>query len=330
MLIAGGVWYSRTHSGAGVSPEMVNAALLGDDVATVRRVMKKLIEEQTAPRAYETVKQIVSGIPQEQQHLAVHLIGESIYRTLGVEGVAVCDDAYGFGCYHGFFGTAIAAEGPETLVEFDKICVQKFGMMGLGCPHGIGHGLGEYYGPGRLSEQLAVCAKLSWQGERFGCSGGVFMEYNYPTTISGAKALTATRPFNPEQPYHPCTGVDSRFTKSCYLELAAWYYDVFSGDISRIQTLCAGITESAYKMECYRGLGLAVVPHMQYDVTKTRAACDKISDTAGRRWCYAGASWSFFAHPHYSSQAETVCMSLGKAEASQCKTEADLLGLIQN
>ncbi len=325
LILFGGVAYFRFNRPRTVSVTELKTALAGDDVSSIRRMFKQLISEQTAPVAYTTVKQAIADIPQQQQHLSAHLFGESLYRVLGVEGVSVCDDSYGFGCYHGFFGTAIAAGGPETLVRFDKMCVEKFGLMGLGCPHGIGHGLGEYYGPGRLSEQLAVCGQLSWQGERFGCSGGVFMEYNYPTMVTGAKALTTTRTFTPSEPYAPCTGVDSRFAKSCYLELAAWYYDALAADMPKIDALCSGIPESGNKRECYRGLGLALVPHVQYDLNKAISACNTISAAISRRWCYAGASWSFFAHPDYTAQANAVCAALPPNDVSLCRKDADLL-----
>lgn len=325
VLVFGGAAYVRFSRPQTVAVTELKTALMGDDVTPIRRMFKQLITEQTAPAAYVIVKQVIADIPPQQQHLSAHLFGESLYRVLGIEGVSVCDDSFGFGCYHGFFGTAIAAGGPETLVRFDKMCVEKFGLMGLGCPHGIGHGLGEYYGPGRLSEQLAVCGQLSWQGERFGCSGGVFMEYNYPTMVSGAKALTTTRKFNPTEPYAPCTGVDTRFAKSCYLELAAWYYDALSADLPKIDVLCGGIPELSYKRECYRGLGLALVPHMQYDVKKAISACASISAAIPRRWCFAGASWSFFAHPDYTAQADGICAILPQNDALQCRKEADLL-----
>ena len=325
VLLLGGIWYVSSSRQQTITPDRMKAALVGDDVAPIRRMVKQLITEQSAPVAYTTMKQIIADIPLEQQHLSAHLFGESVYRMLGVDGISVCDDAYGFGCYHGFFGTAIATQGPDALVQFDKVCVEKFGLMGLGCPHGIGHGLGEYYGPGRLSEQLAVCGKLSWQGERFGCSGGVFMEYNYPTMVTGAKALTTTRTFVSTDPYAPCTTVASRFTKSCYLELAAWYYDTLSGDIPKINTLCSGIPDVSSKRECYRGLGLAIVPHMRYDMKKTLALCDSISTAVPRRWCYAGASWSFFAHPEYTAKSEAVCSGLPATDVPLCRKEADLL-----
>lgn len=324
-IIGGMLLWQITSVGKAPTVTTLHMALESGQLAGIRSQLNKSLRTLAPEAAYTMTKQALAQLPQDKQHLAAHLFGEALYRSRGVDGVAVCDDSFGFGCYHGFFGTAIAAEGTDALITFDKACVERFGVMGLGCPHGIGHGLGEYFGPGRLGEQLAVCAKLSWQGTYFGCSGGVFMEYNFPTMVSGNDAITSTRAFRADDPYGPCDRIEERYRSSCYLELSAWYYDALNRDIPAIDGLCGAIADAGHRRDCYRGLGIAIVPHGNYARDDALARCDLVKAARDRRSCYAGISWSFFAHPQYTATAPEICRRLPAADAAVCQQEAQLL-----
>lgn len=294
-------------------------------VADTKRQLRGALHRFPAETVYTTTKDQIVEQPYGIQHISLHVFGEALYERNGVAGLAACDASYGFGCYHGFFGTAIASEGPEIIDDLDEACVAEYGEGGLGCQHGIGHGLGEYYGPGRLYEQLTMCSKLRWKGTLFGCRGGVFMEYNFPTMIDDSQATNNIRPFDVDHPYTPCDDTDPIHAPSCYFELAAWLLEAHEFDVASVDTLCSGISESTYLKECYRGLGLAIVARHQYSLGMTEASCLLIQHPDHQTMCLAGAAWAFFAEPSMSSMAGDVCGRLEEPRRGQCVVMQDLL-----
>ncbi len=186
------------------------------DPSTFRNQIASLISQKGGERAFLELKSAVGGEEIPQQHLLAHIFGEELFEKEGVEGIGVCDETFTFGCYHGFFTAAVGQEGAGIVSELDKKCIELFGEMGLGCPHGIGHGLGEYYGGDRLSEQLAVCDTLTWQGRLFGCRGGVFMEHNFPTVVGAEDAEATVRALEGTNYFSPCDSVSQNAKSTFY------------------------------------------------------------------------------------------------------------------
>lgn len=275
-----------------------------DSRETKKRFQKSMARTDIG-KLYADVKQEAASLDLGKAHLAMHIFGETLYSKLRLDGVGVCDDSYGFGCYHGFFGTAIAREGIEILSGLDKACLDQYGALGLGCQHGIGHGLGEFYGPERINEQLDACNNLSWKGTFFGCSGGVFMEYNFPTVIEGDTAQAATRSFNADMPYEPCDRLSDRFRQSCYLELGTWYAEVFPNDWETLEKLCVNLLGNERKA-CFIGIGVGIAPKLFYDYEHSVNYCSHFDDT-GEQLCLSGVAWSFFANPDHRSSSKSIC-----------------------
>ncbi len=294
-------------------------------VSTMRRIMNSYLKSQDPKTLYGQVKDLATLVPYGRAHVGMHIFGETLFRVKGLDGVGVCDDSFGFGCFHGFFGIAIALEGPEILDDFDKACIAQYGELGLGCQHGIGHGLGEYYGPIGLTEQLAACEKLSWKGTFFGCSGGVFMEYNFPTMVGEDGGATQTRQFDPQRQYAPCTDVADRFRQSCFLELASWYVQILDHDWKQIDALCTDIVADQDRRACFLGSGVAMVPEYKYDVQKAEELCSLFSSSEGTMLCLSGASWSFFAHPEHREKAKRICETA--SDSMRCARDSDLINV---
>lgn len=252
---------------------------------------------------------LLANMPPDKQHMMVHKYGEKLYQSKGLSGIAFCTDAYGFGCFHGFFSKAVARMGIGVVAELDQTCIAKFGLQGLGCPHGIGHGLGEYFGPLKLNEQLAVCETLSWQGVYHGCQSGVFMEYNYPKT---------TRIYKETEAFDPCFRVPKKFQHACLLELPAWWWDVFSHNVQKMGTLCGTIGEVEFRQSCYAGIGSGFTGRVEYALPVVLANCRLMPDALTETWCRAGAAWAFFADTRYREQAASVCDGLASENRQRC------------
>jgi hypothetical protein len=276
--------------------------------------------------AWEEMKAAFASTGFGIQHSAAHLFGNMLYEKIGLGGVAVCDSTFAFGCYHSFFGGALAAQGPAIIRQLDAACIEKYGPLGTGCQHGIGHGLMEFYGQDRLVTALEGCASTTQVNPLFGCTGGVFMEYNVPIILDGTNAHTESRRLDPAHPYAPCDSIPDRFRQSCHYEMGQWWDKVYGGDYATIGKLCAKIENSVYRESCYLGVGNVAAPSSNYDVKETIRKCELMPDADGRRTCRSGASWSFFAEPKSRALAPAVCEGLSDAEKIRCAKESDLIG----
>lgn len=303
------------------------AAALSDPLDTRRHWLERM-EEIGSAKAYEEFKKTYAHENFGTQHSLAHVMGELLYEEEGIAGLAVCDSDFAFGCYHSFFGRALSEQGLEVIPELDKVCVDKYGPLGTGCLHGIGHGLREYMGEDKLVEALEACALTTQLKDLFGCTSGVFMEHNVPIVITDdAAPYTTARKLNPENPYEPCnTIVPTRFRKSCYYEMPQWWNQVVNFDYKKVGELCAGIEDKEESKSCYLGAGNVAAPSAQYNVAETIKRCNLMPDEEGVLLCRSGASWSFFAEPTARHLSPELCKGLGPEVESQCAKESDLIG----
>lgn len=271
-----------------------------------------MIDKNGADKTYANLKQIYSE-SSLYAHSTFHLFGEVLYTKFGLDGISYCDNFAGFGCYHGFFIKAVSDKGLDVAVDLDKFCVNKFGTQGLGCPHGIGHGLVEYFGLGldKVNKALAICAKLSWQGPLFGCAGGVFMENNFPTIFDKDGVGTVTTREAHSNLLEPCLSVPDKFKQACYYEQASWWTQLFKGDAKKISGFCMSISNTDQRDSCFLGMGNSAAEVSQYDVNYVNDICSKVNDKRSEAVCRAGGAWAFFANPAQRALSESVCEGLG-------------------
>ncbi len=264
--------------------------------------------------AYDKFKREYSKVHFSAQHLAAHVMGELIYETVGLPGLAICDPAFAFGCYHSFFGRAIAEKGEDIVKELDRQCVSRLGPGYTGCQHGIGHGLMEYFGSRRLAEALRECERTTVIHPLLGCTSGVFMEYNTPIVI-GEQTSQSLRELSPD-PLDPCPSLQENFRPSCYFELAAWWHNYV--DYGEMGRLCARLDAASVREACFLGIGYIVVPFNEYRIKPSKTDCQKMPTSDGGVLCRAGAWWSYFAVPEQRSLADDMCADLTALERSRC------------
>ncbi len=324
-----GVWNFHDHlfptyrGTITVLPATLKSDFSLEDITGLKFDIKNVIASKGASAAYQKLKGDFADNLFTERHVAAHLFGEILYEELGTKGMEVCDETFGFGCYHGLFVRAVANEGLGVAKELDQICVEKFGYMGLGCPHGIGHGLGEYMGPERLLEQLQICSELTWQGDVFGCSGGVFMEHNSSVEVEGTNITLTVRALEGENYYAPCDLVPSRFKKSCIYEQASWWIEILDGDYEKIAQLCV-MSDSSEVEHCFLGLGNNFTERAAYNIDIIKSLCGRMPDDTSQALCRAGAYWAFFANPEKTDQAQVLCEDLGSLRGF-CLSKGNLL-----
>ncbi len=286
------------------------------------------IDAVGAESAYQQFSSFYKESDYTVQHPAAHIMGALLYQKLGNKGLSVCDSLFAFGCYHQFFASALADAGPEVVQKLDEVCIEKFGRFGTGCQHGIGHGLVEYFGYEKesLLQELSLCSLTTVVGDYFGCSSGVFMQYNIPVSFSGGEIKTGVRPFDSKNPITPCdTFIPETNKKPCYFSLGQWWFAASSESFEKLGTFCAFV-DGRYRESCYLGLGNSLIHEEKYDYRRGLSACRLMPDWNAELLCRAGASWGMFAEPLFRVNAWRFCEGLSVTDQEFCRNKSDLIG----
>jgi len=265
---------------------------------------EKKILELGGKEAYQVLKQnlAIEDMSQGKKHMVAHDFGEALYRVLGVDGVAVCDNDFAFGCYHSFFGWAILDKGLTILPELDQACINIYGEKGLGCQHGIGHGVIVELGYEKLALALDECSKLNWQGPIGGCTSGVLMEFNMHTM----QESDVRDPSN-EGYHYPCTEVEDRFIEACYFEQPAWWHILGDQDFVFVGNECAKAPEGKAREACYRGVGNVAAGTQRFDIPEIAKSCRMMPTLAGEIYCIEGATWIVSHEPGMEDKWQDLC-----------------------
>ncbi len=267
---------------------------------------------------YESAKRQISSLPPEKQHIEAHRMGAMLFETLEEDGLLLCDNSFDFGCYHGFFGRYVAERGATegSVAHLASICKKVFGNGSAACEHGIGHGIMEFLGRGRLDAALALCTATEQKDPLSGCTGGVFMENNAAIRIENEHVSIDVRRFNPADPYAPCTSVPRAAAPSCYFEQSLWWLTT-GRSYEEIGTLCAGTPEGEERDACYEGWGPNVAERAGKDPEKARDICSLIRDEHGRSLCVLGVVFRLHGSGN-SADASALCDTLTSLYHDRC------------
>lgn len=293
------------------------------DISVQQKYLSDQIKSLGPQKAYLKFKEENQNKPANFQHPLAHIFGQLLYQQMGIEGITVCDSSFSFGCYHALFTSAIADKGESIITDLNSACTDKFGPLGVGCHHGLGHGILEYLGPNKLNQALKICASIQ-KLSLLGCSSGVFMEYNFPTIIDGDKTTFTSRQFDSNNPFSPCESVENRFKPSCYFEITQWWQSSLQSDYKKIGLMCDQIKDTKQREGCFIGVGYNIPPQISYNLDKSVGGCDRMPGKREKTLCLAGVSWSFFSTDK-KAQAKDVCQFLDKDDQSLCMEKADLI-----
>ena len=271
------------------------------------------IEVLGGKKAYELFGEKYSKLGIKEQHDKAHVFGEALFEVEDVPGIVVCDQNYAYGCYHSFFGWALAENGLDIIHELDEACIEAYGAKGLGCQHGIGHGVLVELGHDKLIDSLEECKRLDWQGPIGGCTSGVLMEYNFRTIDQGN-----IRDLDNEDEFFPCTAVPGKFKEACYFEQPAWWVARHEKDYKLVGGLCHRVEEELSKQACFRGLGNAIAGVNEYSFPDMIRACAFMPTKIEQFWCTEGAVWIVSAQPEFQDKWQALCDALPEEYRKQC------------
>jgi len=300
----------------------------------------KRIKKIGPQEAYAEFKIMNEKYISGQQHLQAHIFGEALYSSEGILGISTCDNSFSFGCYHSFFGSAVSDKGVEIVKKLDQTCLESYGPKGLGCPHGIGHGLIEYLGHDdkNLIKGLAQCEKLSWKGKIFGCSSGAFMEYFFPALTSPilsqegkvelSSLTTSIHQLDPLNSHAPCNQIPEQHKASCYYEIVPWWNIVYKGDMAKLESLCSEIEENEYRKYCFISIGATFAYSGEKGLEKTISNCQSMKTIEREDLCRAGASWRYFSlSEHDNTSIPDPCADLSTSRKEACFANSNIMGL---
>lgn len=284
---------------------------------------KTRMHEVGAERAYNEFKGEYANTDFAHQHLAAHIYGELLYREMGLDGLSICDASFAFGCYHSFFTSAIATEGESIIPQLDDICRKKFGVLGTGCQHGLGHGALEYAGHAYMQDALDMCRRTQQVNPLFGCTSGVFMEYYTPIMVSKSDAQSTITTFDKKNPYGVCQNLqDKDFRLSCYYELGHWWGNS-AITYSAMGIYCASL-QGAEQEVCFQGVADTITVAARYDVDQSVSQCRTMPEK-GVAACLSGVAWTLFAEPKVRARARSACDSLSDQDKRQCLARTNIM-----
>ena len=254
---------------------------------------KRRFEEQDPERAYAEFLRAGNALSYYKAHSLSHIIGEIVFKRLGIRGIALCTPDFGYGCYHGFAGSALQDRGLALVADLNDACESvKNPRVAFGCIHGIGHGILAYVGNEELPRALEACVPLNdGVSDVGGCLGGIFMEYNY-NTMRSLKGIDL-RPYDIPHAYEPCaTQIPERFRAACYYEQPSWWRATFGGNnadtleqFKKVGRLCADIKGTSLRDICFRGAGNVIGPRSEYRPTVMRELCSAMPSDGSQDSC---------------------------------------------
>ncbi len=304
------------------SPPAPVLSLEGADIKSEQVAWSSYLQKVGPDRAYEAFKEVYEGSSYPLRHAMMHMMGDVLYENIGVDGFSVCDDAFGYGCYHQLYIAAFANEGTSILNMLAKLCMTKEGASRGFCTHGIGHGAVEAYGNNEsaLVRALGVCTSIekTMQNSIGQCLDGAFMQYQNP------REAEETRPIDQAVPSRLCDSVVSEeFQFHCYLSLARWWLGASNNDYDLASRLCSGVPGS-FQPPCYRGIGVEAFilngfdPDGKTEVGETLEMCGRINEEIGRSYCRVGAAAVARLFTLEERVVERLCEGLSGKELAEC------------
>lgn len=289
-----------------------------------RKKWKKIVASSNDLKlVYRQFLDETKSIERGNQHLLAHVLGDLMYDKVGAKAITICDSSYTYGCYHGVATTAIAEEGLKEVKFLNSFCKSLKAEQIVACQHGIGHGLMEFFEhrADKLNIALHACDE-TYKGSEdllfFGCSSGVFMEFNHPIVIKENEVVMDTRPVSTEGLYYPCALVDKEYQSSCYHSLAQWWARSDERNYKRLGDLCEPTIDKTNYFGCYRGIGNIIAPESDFDATESKKRCETLTSTKGQSYCKQAASLLFYGQSDLTKKRYVICDGLSSIDKDDC------------
>ena len=244
-------------------------------------------------------------------HDLAHFVGEKVFETQGMKGIAVCEPNFAYGCFHGFTEGAFATS-LDKLPDVARACADV-GQVNSGpwasCIHGIGHGVSTFVRATDIQKALDACTKLTI-GASY-CYDGVFMEFslNAPQTFYTSK-----------DPLYPCDVLESTYRSSCGRNQPAVMRNRFNLPFLQMVDACADSKDENLRSSCLDAIGLLVGQEAAGNLSIITSRCGQILSLDVRAVCMSGAAVEtvFQNYSGWQQTAPAVCATLPDPYKNDC------------
>ncbi len=210
--------------------------------------------------AYPLLLKTYASTTPYAQHRIAHTFSGLVYEKEGAKAISMCDDSFGYGCFHEFAIRIIGARGISALQELEAACPVGSSAE-ISCWSGIGNGIQEYvgFGKGSLEKAFDICAALNFDSElaKESCYSGAVIHYGkYAVSI----------PKLPEgQLVDVCKEVSEKYATLCYRGLPIWLLysqpDQVDTQFKDMGALCESLLTESHIRACFEGIGKYTAYH---------------------------------------------------------------------
>ena len=255
----------------------------------------EIMQERSAEdpeRAWEFLKHASTNEAGESlfdAHELSHIVGNTLYDQRGFSGIEACDEAFGYGCYHGVNEKMFYENGSDALTEMEELCNElfrhdeQFSQEYVACIHGAGHGLLTYH-VYDLEKSLEDCNRFELAHD---CVSGVFMEYAFGAPI-GKKFY--------DQPWDLCTTIVSDANRmmcgGAVSAITQFHFETFTThafseqtSIGANVTICKSAPDTLTRDGCIWGLAGLFTLISPQNPGAISQMCDEFSSIETRDLC---------------------------------------------
>jgi hypothetical protein len=230
-----------------------------------------IANENGADYAFNVLKQ-VSVPPNTDMHLLAHVVGDRLFKQVGVEGIKTCTDDFRNACSHSIVVGLLLEVGVDALDEIAEACREAPGGKGAYtmCFHGLGHGVLAYTNY-EMEAAAELCRKTGTEEygnqEAHQCIGGMMMEM-----VSGVHDIPMWEKqkgkyLKANDPLYPCSAefIPDEYKFMCYVYLTPHLFEAAGGSIAsptpenftKAFTYCDKIAKTVPHLRdaCFGGFG---------------------------------------------------------------------------
>lgn len=272
-----------------------------------------IIDKQSPKEAFADVRRAYATVPYVKTncHQIAHTIGRAAadkYKDV-VVAYGYGEDFCWSGYYHGVMERIVSNIGLANIdAQLSTICepartTKPYSFYHFNCVHGLGHGIMAIK-QSELFESLKTCDKLEGLWQQESCYGGVYME----NVMDEVNADHTSKYLKKDDPLYPCTAVDTKYKKQCYLMQTSHALIVVNGNYDKVFDLCSTI--DTYDAICYQSLGRDISGNSSSDKTKTIELCQKGPSFTAKENCYIGAVKDFISYYHNDKEGLEMCNAI--------------------
>ena len=326
-------WWSAAALAFEVQAGMCREVPADSKMACFQERLEAVVKAEGTEQALTVLQVLTKEDPdaEREAHPLVHHIGQRSFAHYGdaAKAMSHCRDVFWSGCYHGVLQAYLGSLPQIESQHIVSLCPPAgdgtdFSFKRYNCLHGLGHGVTLQFHYDVL-KSLAYCDYLTSEWDRESCYGGVFME-NIVTFQTARQAQAthahhqhhqqATSFMNAQDLLYPCSALDGKYLRSCYLMQTSAILTFLNYDFAQAFLQCERVS-GEHQTTCYRSLGRDISGYSLRNSDQVMQLCG-----LGRgdqvRQCFIGAVKDFILTDASPDPGFALCRKLDGAFKQDC------------